>query len=190
MLYYFKVHFLQEVSFVFTKFQKIYDEIDDIMNQVNQGILQLPRVNIDSFSWKRIHLPADFTYLIASVAPILTGEDYMINLDFADIMSVCRLDLNTKTCIDGHIEILEIACHNSDTAILKRALKQLPNHFDALLNITGDIDPLGMMNLAEIVQDYVNPNNNILLAARFDENMTNRCSIHVVCYIPDSTSNQ
>ena len=76
--------------------------------------------------------------------------------------------------------------YKSDTSILKRALKQLPTHFDALLHITGDMEPLDMMNLSEIVQDYVNPDNNILLAARFDESMLNRCSIQIICRIPDS----
>ena len=171
---------------MFTKFATIYDEIEDIITQVQQGTLQLPKSNIDSFSWKRIQLPTDFTYLIASVSPLLAGDDYFINLDFTDLITICHLNTDTKTCINGHIELLEISCAKNDTSILKRALTQLPNQFDILLNITGDLEPTDAMNLIELIKNYAASDSNMILGVRFDENIVNRCNIQAVCYIPDS----
>ena len=171
-----------------TNYHSIYDEVQKIIKQVNQGTFPFSKFEGDSFSWKRIELPSDFEYLIASVANLLSEDNPTINLDFADIVTVCHLDLDTKTCKNGHMELLEVCCDKHNTSIFENALKHLPNYLYALLYVTGDINLREFMDMRELLQNHAMPDANTIFGANIKEHMINRYKIQVVCYIPDSVS--
>lgn len=171
-----------------TNYHSVYDEIDNIIEQIKQETFPFKEFDGDFFSWKRIELPSDFEYLIASTADLLTIDFSLINLDYADFITVCHLDPDTKTCIDGHMELLEISCAKHNISIFKNALKQLSNYHDALLYAIGDIDLINITHMAELLEDHSIFDVNLILGAHVEERMVNRCKIKVLCYISNSAS--
>ena len=169
-----------------TDYHSIYAEIDKIIKQVNQETFSFSKLNGDSCSWKRIELSSDFEYLIASVANLLNEDNPTICLDFADIVTVCHLDLNTKTCKNGHIELLEVSYAKHNISIFKNILKQLPNYLHALLYVTGDISLVEFTNMKELIENHAMFDANILFGAKIQKHMVNRYKIQLLCYIPDS----
>lgn len=167
-------------------YHSIYAEIDKIIEQVNQGTFSFSKFDGDSFSWKRIELPSDFEYLIASVSNLLTEDNQIVRLDLEDIINVCQLDLDTKICKNGHIELLEVSCDKHNISIFKNALKQLPNYLHALLYVTGDINLNEFMDIRELVENHAMFDADILFDVHIQKHMVNRYKIKVVCYIPDS----
>ena len=171
-----------------TDYHSIYAEIDKIIEQVNQGTFSFSKFDGDSFSWKRIELPSDFEYLIASVSNLLTEDNQIIHLDLADIITVCQLDLDTKTCKNGHLELLELSCDKYNISIFKKALKQLPNYLYALLYVTGDINLREFTGIKELVENHAMFDATIFYDVHIQKHMGNRYKIQVLCYIPDSLS--
>ena len=169
-----------------TNYHSIYTEIDKIIEQVNQGTFSFSKFNGDFFSWKRIELPSDFEYLIASVSNLLTEDNQIIRLDLADIISVCQLDLNTKTCKNGHLELLEVSCDKHNISIFEKALKQLPNYLYVLLYVTGDINLKEFMDIKELVENHAMFDATIFYDVHIQKHLVNRYKIQVLCYIPDS----
>ncbi len=169
-----------------TNYHSIYTEIDKIIEQVNQGTFSFSKFDGDFFSWKRIELPSDFEYLIASVSNLLTEDNQIIRLDLADIISVCQLDLNTKTCKNGHLELLEVSCDKHNISIFENVLKQIPNYRYALLYVTGDINLREFTDMRELIENHAMFDANILFGVKIQKRMVNRYKIQVVCYIPDS----
>ena len=137
-----------------TDYHSIYAEIDKIIKQVNQETFSFSKLNGDSCSWKRIELPSDFEYLIASLSNLLPEDNPIVNVNFADIVAVCHLDLDTKTCKNGHIELLEVSYAKHNISIFKNALKQLPNYLHVLLYVTGDISVVEFTNIRELIENH------------------------------------
>lgn len=162
-----------------------YDEIDRIIEQARNDELNTIDPDEDSAHWKRIHLPDDFERLMNSVAPLLIEEKNFISLDLADVTSVCHLDLETKTCRDGYIEILVVSCSKNDTSMYTNALKQIKNCTDVLIHISGDVNLMEVEDLTKGLYEYIEPDANIIWGLRFDECMGDRYVIQVICYIKD-----
>lgn len=169
-----------------SEYPAVYDEIDKIIERVQNGTINTTELDGDSAHWKRLHLPDDFERLMVSVAPMLIEKNNIISLDLADVTSVCHLNLKTKTCGDGHIEILVVSCPKNDTSIYTDALKQIKNCSDALIHITGDVDLMEVTDLTEILYNYLEPDANLIFGVALDVNIYDRYIIQVICYINDS----
>lgn len=173
-----------------SEFSSGYDEIDRILEQVRNDKLNTIDPDEDSAHWKRFYLPDDFERLITSVAPILIDENSVILLDLADVITTCNLDLETKTCGNGHIEILVVSCPNNDTSMYKEALKQIKNCTDALLYISGDVDLMVVTDIENILQDHLAEDGNLIFGAGLDIDIVDRYIIRVICYISDSEKDE
>ena len=104
-----------------TDYHSIYAEIDKIIEQVNQETFSFSKFDGDSCSWKRIELPSDFEYLIASVANLLNEDNPTISAKSKHIVGLSSFN---------RLATLAIKYSKSEGSSIRFQEQESPSNFE------------------------------------------------------------
>lgn len=163
-------------------FFDIDDEIVHIIEEAHKSPIAIGSFWGNYIYEQDLVLPGDFNSFIAYIAPFVEDKGF-INLDFADVQSICNFDLENKTCKSGTIKIFEVQCPVGDLSYLHRVLGTLHTCENCMANISADTS-FGLEDLYDIISlisDNLAPDAYFTFGMCYSDEMNQRAKIQLVC---------